>query len=51
MPHNLPLWTDSPTSAAIGYLVIAILPLFLLDDMSTYLTMPSHPEIGVDLLA
>jgi hypothetical protein len=30
---------------------IAIFPPFLLDDISTYLTMACHPEDGIDLLA
>jgi transposase len=30
---------------------IAVFPPFLLDDISTYLTMACHPEDGIDLLA
>ncbi|MEA3377183.1 MAG: hypothetical protein U9R72_13415 [Chloroflexota bacterium] len=36
-------YTDDPA--------IAIFPPFLLDDISTYLTMACHPEDGIDLLA
>ncbi|MGD2144620.1 MAG: helix-turn-helix domain-containing protein, partial [Anaerolineae bacterium] len=34
----------------IGNPAIAIFPPFLLDDISTYLTMACHPEDGIDLL-
>jgi len=39
---------------ALGYTgdpAIAVFPPFLLDDISTYLTMACHPEDGIDLLA
>jgi hypothetical protein len=35
----------------IGIPAIAIFPLFLLDDINTYLTMACHPENSIDPLA